>query len=145
MPQLPDSAREMLRGKAYAHVVTRSAGGRSQITMVWADEIDGHLAFNTSRGRVKLRNIEREPQIAVTVQDPRDPQQYLVLQGHAEVLPEGGSEHIDRLAVRFLGLDHYPYCSRARSACGAGRRGSHQRPPPLGAGSARLIGSPQAL
>jgi len=109
MPQLPDSAREMLRGKAYAHVVTRSAGGRPQITMVWADEIDGHLAFNTSRGRVKLRNIERDPQIAVTVQDPRDPQQYLVVQGHAEVLPEGGPEHIDRLAVRFLGLDHYPY------------------------------------
>jgi len=109
MPQLPDSAREMLQGKAYAHVVTRNADGRPQITMVWADEIDGYLAFNTSRGRLKLRNIERDPQIAATVQDPRDPQQYLVVHGRAEVLPEGGFEHIDRLAERFLGLDRYPH------------------------------------
>ncbi|MGE3795766.1 MAG: PPOX class F420-dependent oxidoreductase [Dehalococcoidia bacterium] len=109
MPQLPESAREMLRGNAYAHVVTRHPDGRSQITMVWADEIGGDLAFNTSRGRIKLRNIERDPQIAVTIQDPRDPQQYLVVHGRAEVVPEGGREHIDRLAVRFLGMDHYPY------------------------------------
>ncbi|MCA9846376.1 MAG: PPOX class F420-dependent oxidoreductase [Dehalococcoidia bacterium] len=109
MPQLPESAREMLQEKAYAHVVTRHPDGRSQITMVWADEIDGHLTFNTSRGRIKLRNIEREPQIAVTVQDPRDPQQYLVVYGRAQVVAEGGREHIDRLASRFLGTDHYPY------------------------------------
>ncbi len=109
MAMLPESARKLLHEKAYAHVVTRHADGRPQLSMVWADEVDGDLAFNTSRGRVKIRNIERDPQVVVSVQDPREPQQYLVVHGRAEVIPEGGREHIDRLAKRFLGLDSYPY------------------------------------
>jgi len=109
MPLLPDSARDMLRAKAYAHVVTKHADGRPQLSMVWADEVDGHLAFNTSRGRIKLRNIERDPLISVSIQDPREPQQYLVVYGRAEVLPDGEHQHIDRLAARFLGMDRYPY------------------------------------
>lgn len=106
---LPESARELLRGTTYAHVVTTHDDGRPQISMVWADELDGELAFNTSRGRVKLRNIERDPRVVVSVQDPAAPQQYLVVHGRAEVRPDAEHEHIDRLARRFLGVDRYPY------------------------------------
>ncbi len=109
MPSLPESARELLRQKAYAHVVTRHADGRPQVSMVWADEIDRDLVFNTSRGRVKLRNIERDPHVVVSVQDPRDPQLYLAVYGRAEVIAEGALDHINRLAVRFMGLEQYPY------------------------------------
>lgn len=109
MPSLPESARELLRGKAYAHVATTSADGRPQLTMVWADEIDGQLAFNTSRGRIKVRNLERDPRVVVTVQDARDPQQYLMVYGKAEVIPDADHAHIDRLAQRFLGMERYPY------------------------------------
>ena len=107
--ELPETARELLRGKAYAHVVTLNPSGRPQVTMVWADEVDGDLAFNTSRGRVKLRNLERNPQVTVSVQNPADPQQYLVVHGRAEIMPDAAHEHIDRLAGRFLGMDQYPY------------------------------------
>lgn len=106
---LPESARQMLAGKSYAHVVTRGTDGLPQVSMVWADEIDGEFAFNTSIGRVKLRNIERDPVVVASVQDPDNPHQYLVVYGRAQVVSEGGREHIDRLAARFLGVDHYPY------------------------------------
>ncbi len=106
---LPDTARKMLVGKAFAHVVTRGTSGGPQVSMVWADEMGGELAFNSSSSVVKLRNIERDPVVVASVQDPDNPQQYLVVYGRAEVLPEGGREHIDRLAARFLGMDRYPY------------------------------------
>ena len=105
---LPESARELLRKKVYAHVVTTNANGSPQVTMVWVDEDGGDLVFNTAAGRLKVRNLERDPRIMVSVQDPEAPQQYLLVHGTASATTEGADAQIDHLAKKFLDLDAYP-------------------------------------
>ncbi len=109
MPSLPESARKLLRRKVYAHVVTTNSNGTPQLTMVWVDEENGDLVFNTVLGRLKTSNMERDPRVVVSVQDDQDPQLYLLVHGAATVTTDGANEQIDGLAKKFLDLDSYPY------------------------------------
>ena len=114
MPSLPESARELLRRKVYAHVATANRNGTPQLAMVWVDEEDGDLVFNTTLGSLKTRNIERDPRVVVSVQDDQNPQRYLLVHGTATVTTDGADEHIDSLAKTFMDVESYPYHSPER-------------------------------
>ena len=106
---LPQSVRKILQDKAYGHVVTFNADGKPQLTMVWMDVEGDEVLFNTADGRLKPKNLRRDPRVIVSVQDRNDPQSYLVFHGRASVTESGADEHIDTLAKRFLGVDKYPF------------------------------------
>jgi PPOX class probable F420-dependent enzyme len=107
--KIPQSLRTMLEDKAYGHVVTFSALGKPELTMVWIDVEGDELLFNTSEGRRKPDNIRRDPRVIVSVQDRNNPQAYAVFHGKGRVTGAGADEHIDKLAKRFLGADKYPF------------------------------------
>ena len=107
--KLPESARRVLRDKAYGHVVTFGAGGRPQVTMVWVDADGDDVLFNTAEGRKKPQNLRSDPRIIISVQDRNDLQAYMVIHGTATLTEAGADAHIDKLAKRFLGVDKYPY------------------------------------
>ena len=46
--------------------------------------------------------------MAVSVVDPDDPYNVLVLRGKADATEDGADAHIDSLAKKYLGLDTYP-------------------------------------
>ena len=77
--------------------------------MVWVDADGDELLFNTAEGRLKPRNLRRDPRVIVSVQDRNDPQAYLLVHGKASITEDGADAHIDKLAKRFLGADKYPY------------------------------------
>ncbi|MBI4270290.1 MAG: PPOX class F420-dependent oxidoreductase [Candidatus Rokubacteria bacterium] len=106
---LPQSVQRILQDKAYGHVVTYNAAGQPQVTMVWMDVEGNDVLFNTADGRLKPRNLRRDPRIIVSVQDRNDPQSYMVFHGAASVTEPGADQHIDKLAKRFLGVDKYPF------------------------------------
>ena len=106
---LPQSVQRILQDKAYGHVITYNAAGQPQVTMVWMDVEGNDVLFNTADGRLKPRNLRRDPRIIVSVQDLNDPQSYMVLQGTTSVTEPGADQHIDKLAKRFLGVDKYPF------------------------------------
>ena len=114
MPALPESACELLRRKVYAHVATANRNGTPQVAMVWVDEDDGDLVFNTPLGSLKARNLERDPHVVVSVQHDRKPQQYLLVRGTATLTTDGADAHIDGLAKKFMDIDSYPYHSPER-------------------------------
>jgi PPOX class probable F420-dependent enzyme len=106
---LPEPVRKLLEDRAYGHVISINSDGTPQVTMVWMD-VDGDIAlFNTAEGRVKPRNLRRDPRVQVAIQHRTEPQSYAVLHGRAEITDQGADEHIDKLAKRFLGLDRYPF------------------------------------
>jgi len=107
--KLPESAKKVLQGKAYGHVVTFNADGRPQVTMVWVDAEGDEVLFNTAEGRDKPRNLRRDPRVIVSVQDRNEPQAYMVVHGTATITDAGADAHIDKLAKRFLGVEKYPY------------------------------------
>jgi PPOX class probable F420-dependent enzyme len=106
---LPQSVKKILEDKAYGHVITYGPSGKPQVTMVWVDVDGDDVVFNTAEGRLKPKNLKRDPRVIVSVQDRNDPQSYMVFHGNATVSEAGADAHIDKLAKRFLGADKYPF------------------------------------
>jgi PPOX class probable F420-dependent enzyme len=106
---LPQSVKKILQDKAYGHVITFDAAGKPQVTMVWMDVDGDEVVFNTAEGRLKPKNLRRDPRVIVSVQDRNDPQSYMVFHGKATLTESGADAQIDQLARRFLGLEKYPF------------------------------------
>ena len=107
---IPASHLDLFKKKAFANLVTLMPGGAPQVTPVWVDYDGSHVIVNTARGRVKDRNLAREPRVAVSVLDPDNPYRYLGIQGRVTEMTEKGADaHIDRMAKKYLGKDTYPF------------------------------------
>jgi PPOX class probable F420-dependent enzyme len=110
MPPIPSTHRDLFDKKAFAHIATVGADGAPQVTPVWIDYDGTHIRFNTARGRVKTRNLERNPRVALSVQDPDNPYRYLQVRGRvAEMTEKGADAHIDALAKKYTGQDRYAH------------------------------------
>jgi PPOX class probable F420-dependent enzyme len=73
------------------------------------DERDGAVLVNTSESSVKVRNVHRDPRVAISVHDQADPYRMLAIRGRvSEVTTEGAEEHIDALTQRYTGEQKYP-------------------------------------
>src|ERR1700683_4029486 len=106
---LSTKARELISRPVLASLATLNPDGSPQLTPLWI-ELDGDdVAFNTARGRVKARNLEKDHRVAVSVIDPDDQYNVVAFQGTVvNVTTEGADEHIDALAQKYLGVDTYP-------------------------------------
>ncbi len=105
---LSPRAYELLDRPVIAHVATVDRAGRPQLSPVWIGRDDEGVFFNTARGRAKERNLSRDPHVVVSLVDPDDPYNVLLLRGTVEPREEGADEDIDRLAKKYLGVDRYP-------------------------------------
>jgi PPOX class probable F420-dependent enzyme len=110
MATIPASHTDLLTRPTFANVATLNSDGSPQVTPVWVDYDGTHVLINTARGRVKARNLAREPRVAVAISDPEDPYRYLSIQGRVvEMTEAGGDAHIDKMAKKYLDKDTYPY------------------------------------
>lgn len=110
MAGIPDGYKDILQKKAFANLVMVSMDGTPQVTPVWVDYDGTHIRFNTAKGRVKDRNLRRNPAVALSILDPDNPYRYLQVRGRvAEITESGADAHIDSLAKKYLGQDKYPY------------------------------------
>jgi PPOX class probable F420-dependent enzyme len=95
--------------KALAHLGTVMPNGAPQVTPVWFDYDGTFIRVNSARGRLKDRNMRRNPAVALSIVDPANPYRYVGMLGRVvEITEEGGDAHIDRLAKKYLGEDRYP-------------------------------------
>ena len=112
MPQqvIPSSYVELFHKKAFAHLATLMPNGQPQVTPVWVD-YDGHyVLINTAQGRQKDKNLQRDRRVALSITDPDDPYRYLEVRGQvAERTHDGADQHIDRMALKYLGKDKYQF------------------------------------
>lgn len=107
---IPEKFRDLLTKKTFAHLATIMPDGSPQVTPVWFDFDGGHVRINSAKGRVKDKNMRRNGQVALAIQDPENPYRYLALRGRVEEITEAGADaHIDFLAKKYLGQDRYPY------------------------------------
>lgn len=101
---LSDDARDLIRGSNYAHVATVMPDGSPQVTPVWVHLDGDDILVNSAEGRVKVRNVRRDPRVAVSVIDRQDPYRSLTIRGRvAELTHEGADEHIDELSMKYDG------------------------------------------
>jgi PPOX class probable F420-dependent enzyme len=108
MPAFPEPFKDLLQKKAFAVLATVNADGAPQVTPVWFDFDGTHIRFNTARGRVKDRNLAKNPKVALAIMDPDNPYRYAQVRGRiAEVTETGADAHIDALAKKYTGQDRY--------------------------------------
>ncbi len=102
----------LLEGKNFAFVATLMKDGSPQITPTWIDLEDNIILVNTAEGRVKHKNVSRDPRVAVSIVDEKNPYNMITIRGRVmEQTTIGADEHIDKLAKKYLGVDKYPFRS----------------------------------
>ncbi|GIW12236.1 MAG: PPOX class F420-dependent enzyme [Dehalococcoidia bacterium] len=100
----------LAREPSFAQLATINPDGSPQLSQVWVDTDGQYLLVNTAAGRQKVRNVRRDPRVALQVIDPRDAYRLFVAQGRVvEITTVGADEHIDRLAQKYLGQERYPW------------------------------------
>ncbi|MEX0782957.1 MAG: PPOX class F420-dependent oxidoreductase [Dehalococcoidia bacterium] len=106
---IPESHRDILKGKNFAHIATTMPDGSPQSTPVWIDLEGDTILFNTAEGRQKTRNLDRDGRVAISVVDAGNPYRYIQVRGKVtERTTEGADAHIDKLAKKYMGVDSYP-------------------------------------
>lgn len=97
---LTEAEKAYLRERRFAVLATINADGSPHLSAMWylLDENDS-IMMNTKVGRVKERNMRRDPRISLCFEDG----DYLTMSGTAEFLedPEQGQRDIYQLAVRY--------------------------------------------
>ena len=106
----PENYRDLFQKKAFGAFTTLMPDGSPQTTPVWIDWQDGKIWVNSAVGRQKDRNVRRDPRVAVAVIDPENSYRYVEVRGRvSEITQDGADAHIDRMAMKYLGQDKYPY------------------------------------
>ena len=98
-----EATKALFDGKNFPVVATINADGSVQTSVIWAKRDGDTVLFSTLRGRLKTRNLERDPRVSLSVFDLDDPLSYVEIRGRAEITEEGGRELIDELSHKYTG------------------------------------------
>ncbi|MDQ1646471.1 MAG: hypothetical protein QOJ50_2655 [Cryptosporangiaceae bacterium] len=106
---LPDDLLALLGQPSTCYLATVMPDGSPHLTQTWVDTDGQHVLINSVDGHQKVRNIRRDPRVAVTVADPGQPARYFWIRGKVlDVTTDGAVDHIEKLSQRYLG-GPYPW------------------------------------
>jgi PPOX class probable F420-dependent enzyme len=99
---------ELLKGTNYATFVTIDDDGLPQSTIIWIDTDGSNVLVNTAKGRVKDRNVRRDPKVSVLVIKEGDAYDWISVSGTVVDIEEGerAVAHINELSQRYDGHDY---------------------------------------
>lgn len=97
---LPDVARKLIDNPTYAVLTTINEDGSPQSTVIWVKRDGDDVLFSTTRGRVKTRNMEREPRVSICGYDPAQPYSYFTVQGTV-ALSDDPDDLISELSFKY--------------------------------------------
>jgi len=84
-----------------------ASDGRPLVTPVWFVVDDGELVFATHRDTPKYRALQRDPRVAICVDDPHPPYSFVQVQGVAAATDDPGDllDNTTRTGARYMGAD----------------------------------------
>jgi PPOX class probable F420-dependent enzyme len=108
MPEaIPEKYLDLFNKRSFASLATLMPDGRPQVSPVWCEYDGKHVVINSAKGRVKDRNMRREPRVALAVIDPDNPYRYLQIHGRVVEVEENGADaHIEKLSHKYTGKDY---------------------------------------
>ncbi|HEX2505326.1 MAG TPA: PPOX class F420-dependent oxidoreductase [Gaiellaceae bacterium] len=111
MTKLSDNARAKVESPNFGYLATVMPDGSPQVSPVWVD-IDGDAVLvNTASGRVKERNMRRDPRVAISIADKDNQYEKVDIRGRVAEWVEGDEavQHIHKMAKKYMGQDEYPW------------------------------------
>jgi PPOX class probable F420-dependent enzyme len=107
---IPSGYEDLLESTALAHIATIGPHGEPQVTPVWFGWDGQHVRFSQTKTRQKLHNLQRDPRIALSIVDPKNPYRYLEIRGRVVAIEEDPNlDFINSMAKKYLGQDKYPW------------------------------------
>jgi PPOX class probable F420-dependent enzyme len=110
--QIDPSLRNLFEDKNLAFVATLMKDGSPQITPTWVDiDNDNQILINTALGRIKQKNVARDPRVAISIADKNNPYHMVTVRGEVvdQITGEQAEKHIDKMAKKYLDKDKYPF------------------------------------
>ncbi|HVM12215.1 MAG TPA: PPOX class F420-dependent oxidoreductase [Actinomycetota bacterium] len=113
-PTLTDRQRGFFERPNFGHLATLMPDGSPHVSPVWVDVDGDEILVNTAAGRLKERNVRRDPRVAISVRDQDLVEEEVVVRGRVVgITAEGADEHIDALSRKYTGK---PFGSRTPGA-----------------------------
>jgi PPOX class probable F420-dependent enzyme len=114
------SIAELFEGKNFAFLATLMKGGTPHVTPTWVDidRSNNTILINTAKGRVKHKNISRDPRVGVSVVDFSNPYHMVSVRGKVieQINGKEADDHIDKMAKKYMDKDNTPDEHQAKSA-----------------------------
>ncbi len=96
--------------KNLVFIATLMNDGSPQLSPVWANYEDGYILINTAEGRIKHKNVLRDPRVAVSVVSKDNPLDMTTIRGTVEeLIPDYEYKHADKLTQQYMRREHYPF------------------------------------
>lgn len=109
MAAIPEKYLDLTKKKAFAQLATLMPDGSPHVSPVWFEYDGKNIVINSAKGRVKDKNMRRDPRVGLDIVDPENPYRHLSIRGRVvEITEKGSDDHIDKLAKNYLGVDTYP-------------------------------------
>ena len=113
MLKLSEDLLALLRQPSTCYLATTMADGSPQITQTWVDTDGEHVIINSVQSHVKIKNISRDPRVAVAISAPDNPTRYFQVRGRVvKVTTDGAVDHIERLSRKYTGAPYSWYGGR---------------------------------
>ena len=91
-------------------IATIMKDGSPQLSPVWADFKDEHVLVNTAEGRIKHKNILRDPRVAISVVNHNNPLDMTTIRGKVvDIIPDYEYKHANKLTKKYMGKEIYPF------------------------------------
>ena len=102
---MTEDVRSLLNGTPLAHAATLLPDGSPHSVPVWVGLEDERVAFLTSPGSRKARNLERDPRISISLTAENTPSTMAQIRGRVVQRVEGDAawEIIDRISAKYIG------------------------------------------
>jgi PPOX class probable F420-dependent enzyme len=105
--------RKLFEDKNFVFLSSLMKDGSPHVTPTWVDienGKNGNILINTAKGRIKQKNISRDPRVALAIVDQNNPYNMVTIRGKVieQISGDTAEEHIDKLAKKYLGKDKYP-------------------------------------
>lgn len=105
---IPDSHKDLIAGPVYCVLTTLSPSGGPENTIVWSSWDGSYVLVNTAEGRRKVNNIKKNPKVALTALDPKDPFRWVDVRGIVEeIVDDKDFNNINSHAKLYAGKDEY--------------------------------------
>jgi PPOX class probable F420-dependent enzyme len=107
---LEEKTKKLFQKKNIVFIATIMKDGSPQLSPVWANYDSGYILINTAEGRIKHKNILRDPRVAVSVVSNDQPLDMTTIRGTVEeIITDYDYIHADKLTWQYMGQKHYPF------------------------------------
>ena len=107
---MDSKAEILLNGKNLVFLATVMPDGSPQVTPVWGNFDDSHILINTAEGRLKHKNIIKDPRVALSVVDSENPLNMTTIRGKVvEIISDSEYIHSNKLTKQYMDLEEYPF------------------------------------